>query len=80
MSCMALDPDSPTPLYVQLATLLEAAIAAGKYTGRLPSVRYLVQEHDVSHPTAERALKILKDKGLAVVSPGKGYYVAHHSS
>lgn len=76
MITVTLDPDSPVPLYVQLASLLEAGIGNGEWTSRLPSVRTLVQEHGVSHPTAERALKILVDKGLIVASPGKGYYVA----
>jgi DNA-binding transcriptional regulator YhcF (GntR family) len=68
-------PDSPVPLYEQLAALLRSKIRAGELTGRVPSIRSLAEEHGISHKTAERALGILKDEGLLVVALGKGYYV-----
>ena len=73
---MAIDHESSTPLYVQLAELLRAQIENGTITKRLPSVKTLSQEHGVSHITAERALTRLKDEGLIVPVIGKGYYVA----
>ncbi len=76
VATMPLDPDSATPLYVQLADLLRAEITSGHRTGRLPSVKTLGQDHGVSHITAEKALTVLKDEGLAISVIGKGYYVA----
>ena len=73
---MAIDHESSTPLYVQLAELLRAQIEGGTITKRLPSVKTLSQEHGVSHITAERALIRLKNDGLIVPVIGKGYYVA----
>jgi DNA-binding GntR family transcriptional regulator len=72
---VSIDHDSATPLYVQLADLLRRQIERGKLTGRLPSVKTLSQEHGVSHVTAEKALAVLKDEGLAEAVIGKGYYV-----
>jgi DNA-binding GntR family transcriptional regulator len=71
---VALDPDAATPLYVQLADLLRAAIESGRLSGRLPSVKSLTQEHGISHITAEKALTVLKDEGLVQAVVGKGYY------
>jgi DNA-binding GntR family transcriptional regulator len=71
-----LDHDSDEPLYLQLAGILRAQIAAGELTGRLPSVKTLSQEHGVSHVTAEKAFAVLKAEGLVRVRIGKGAYVA----
>jgi DNA-binding GntR family transcriptional regulator len=45
-------------------------------SGRVPSIRTLSQEYEVSTRTAERALNALRDEGLLVALHGKGYYVA----
>lgn len=68
--------DSPVPLYVQLANLLRDGITTGTLTGRIPSIKGLSQEHEVSTRTVERALEILKDEGVVVAVVGKGFYVA----
>jgi len=73
---VAIDHESSTPLYVQLAALLRAQINDGAITARLPSVKTLSQQHGVSHITAEKALAMLKEEGLIVAVIGKGYYVA----
>jgi DNA-binding GntR family transcriptional regulator len=73
---VAIDHESSTPLYVQLAALLRAQINDGSITARLPSVKTLSQQHGVSHITAEKALAMLKEEGLIVAVIGKGYYVA----
>ena len=64
------------PLYEQLAGRLRSRISSGELTGRIPSIKSLSQEYEVSHRTAERALMILRDEGLVVALIGKGYYVA----
>jgi len=72
-----LDHDSPVPLNRQLADLLRGQIAAGRLTGRVPSILGLAQEHGVSHRTAAHALTTLRDEGLIISVRGKGYYIAN---
>ena len=72
---MAVDHDSPEPLYQQVAGMLRARIASGDITSRLPSLKTIVQEYEVSHITAEKAVAVLKDEGLIVVVIGRGAYV-----
>jgi GntR family transcriptional regulator len=74
---VAIDHGSPTPLYVQLAELLRTQIEEGTLTGRVPSVKTLSQEHDVSHVTAEKALGVLKAERLVFSVIGKGTFVAN---
>jgi DNA-binding GntR family transcriptional regulator len=70
------DPDSATPLYVQVATLLRARIDSGELTSRLPSLRTITQEYGVSHITAEKAVQLLREDGLVVTVIGRGTFVA----
>jgi len=72
---VALDLDSPIPLWEQLADALREGIRSGTYTGRIPSARSLAQEFEVSHKTSERALHALVDEGLLVAVVGKGFYI-----
>jgi DNA-binding GntR family transcriptional regulator len=71
---VALDPNSPTALYQQLAELLRGQIESGKLTGRVPSAKGLAQEHGVAVGTAERALRILREDGLIVSASGRGHF------
>jgi DNA-binding GntR family transcriptional regulator len=71
---VVIDHDSATPLYLQLADLLRTQIQSERLVGRLPSLKTLSQEHQVSHITAEKALAVLKDEGLVQAVIGKGYY------
>ena len=72
---VTVDPDSPTPLYQQVAALLRARIASGELTSRLPSLRTITQEYGVSHITAEKAVQVLRDEGRVVTVVGRGTYV-----
>lgn len=66
------------PPYRQVAAILRADIASGKYPPheRLPSAVTLHQEYGVAVFTARKALKVLVDEGLAYRKEGMGTYVA----
>jgi GntR family transcriptional regulator len=74
-SVASIDHDSGESVPSQLATILREKIASGEITGRVPSGLTLAQEYGISHGSAERALKILKDEGLIYAVVGKGAYV-----
>ena len=63
--------------YIQLAAILRARIADGTYApgSRMPSAEGLAQEYEIAVNTARKALKLLTDEGIAVMSPGRGTYV-----
>lgn len=71
---MAVDHDSPVPLYRQVAAQLRRRIADEGLT-RLPSLLTICQEYGVSRPTAEAAVRLLIKDGEAYVVPGKGTWV-----
>ncbi|BCQ59599.1 hypothetical protein PBOI14_13490 [Pseudomonas sp. Boi14] len=73
---LALRPDDsqPTPLYLQLARNLEAAIHAGQWKAEqaLPSERNLSELLGISRVTARKALEVLFEQGLIRRSQGSG--------
>jgi GntR family transcriptional regulator len=72
-----LNPNSPIPLYRQLADLLTAKIRAGEYTGgsRIASEHQLAATYGVGRPTIRQAVDLLVRKGLVVRKRGSGTYV-----
>lgn len=64
---MALDPDSPVPLYHQITEALSYRIATGRIPAgqRLPSVREAAKAWDVNMHTVRRAYGELSQRGLA---------------
>jgi GntR family transcriptional regulator len=68
----------PTPLYVQLASILRGMITSGELQPRapLPSESYLQQEQGVSRGTVRMAVAILRDEGLVVTIGGRGTFVS----
>jgi DNA-binding GntR family transcriptional regulator len=72
---VTVDPDKAVPLYVQVADLLRARIKSGEVTARLPSLRTITQQYGVSHVTAEKAMRTLRDEGLVVTVLGRGTFV-----
>lgn len=72
---MAIDRGDPAPLYQQLAATLRARIAKGDLDGRVPSINDLSADYDVARATVQKALRLLADEGLIVVSPGRGFFV-----
>lgn len=75
---MTLDLDGPEPLYEQIASILAARITDGTYPPqrRIPSEAGIVDEFEVSRPTARAAVQLLVERGLVVTVRGKGSYVA----
>jgi len=72
------DHGSATPAYIQVADDLRNKIASGEYAPgqRLPSADRLAQIYDVAPNTARKSLTLLRNEGLAVMTPGLGTFVA----
>ncbi|MFE7548842.1 GntR family transcriptional regulator [Streptomyces gardneri] len=72
-----LDPQSATPLYVQLAEIIAQQIASGRLAPDrpIPSEPRLAEEYGVARLTARRAVQELRDRGLVITVRGKGSYV-----
>ena len=69
-----------TPLYLQLARKLAAAVRDGRYQAHeaLPSERLLSECLSVSRVTARNAIDQLVTQGLIVRRRGSGNYIAPH--
>ncbi|QXI29601.1 GntR family transcriptional regulator [Pseudomonas vanderleydeniana] len=76
---LALRPDEsqPTPLYLQLARNLEAAIHAGQWKAEqaLPSERNLSEWLGISRVTSRKALEVLLEQGLIRRNQGSGTFI-----
>jgi DNA-binding GntR family transcriptional regulator len=71
-----LDHDSPVDLHEQLSNLLREQIKSGQLSGRIPSIKSLAQEYEVSTGTVERSLSTLKDEGLIIARIDRGFFVS----
>lgn len=73
----AIDRDSGTPLYLQLATAIEDAIAAGTLTpgDRLENEVALSRRLGLSRPTVRQGIQEVVDKGMLVRRRGVGTQV-----
>ena len=73
----SIDPNSPTPLYYQLYTMLHDAIAGGQLPSgaKMPSEKELAAAFDVSRITARRALDELALKNMVARHRGRGTFV-----
>ncbi|TKT03427.1 winged helix-turn-helix transcriptional regulator [Streptomyces lasalocidi] len=67
--------------YMRVANELEAEIKAGRLApeARLPNERDLGDQYGVSHATARRAVKELRERGLVVTLPNKVSYILPHN-
>ncbi len=74
---MPLNPQSPIPLYRQLADRLADAIREGRFgTGsRIPSEHTLARDYGLGRPTVRQAVEVLVRKGLLTRRRGSGTYV-----
>lgn len=77
---LQLDPNSETPKFRLLAEAVKNAIAEGKlHRGEsLPSVSLICQQLDLSRDTVFKAYSLLREQGVVMSHPGKGYYIADH--
>lgn len=69
--------DSTQPLYRQVAGRIESMIQGGTFAvgERIPSVRQLSRQLDVSVTTVVEAYRLLEDRRLIAARPQSGYYV-----
>jgi DNA-binding GntR family transcriptional regulator len=72
------DQRSGEPPYLRIAADLRARIESGEFRpgDALPSITRLSQEYGVAKTTAQKALQVLKDEGLARGVQGWGTIVA----
>ena len=59
-----------SPLVNQLADLIQESISNSEYS-RLPSIRNLARQYQVSYVTMTKVLKLLQQRGVVDVSPGR---------
>jgi GntR family transcriptional regulator len=72
-----IDPKAPTPVYIQLADVLQARIEQGIYPpgSKLPSESSLVQESGLARQTVRHAVAQLRERGLVQTAPQRGTWV-----
>jgi DNA-binding GntR family transcriptional regulator len=65
------------PPYRAISAALRERILAGEWLPgeQIPSVRQLAEQYGVAIGTARRALTILRDEGLIVVTPSWGAFI-----
>ncbi|MFB9451170.1 GntR family transcriptional regulator [Dactylosporangium vinaceum] len=75
------DPDGPTPVYVQIADIIQLRIEAGELQPNrpIPSELALQQEFGVARGTARRAVELLRDRGLVFTVPQRGTFVSQQT-
>lgn len=73
------DEYSATPKYLQLSNSIIAAVENGHFKKEdvLPSINELSFVLEISRDTAEKGYRYLKNKGVIVSVPGKGFYIAN---
>ncbi len=75
---IVLSPDSPDPLHKQVTDQIREAVAGGDvHPGdRLPSIREMAKELNISVITVKRSYMDLEREGLLVTRAGLGSFVA----
>jgi DNA-binding GntR family transcriptional regulator len=60
----------------QVADDLAGRIAVGEFrSGKLPTLPELCDYYDYGQTTIQRALEVLKDRGLIEYRPGRGHWI-----
>lgn len=69
-------------VYVRVADQVEEEIRSGRlpHGARLPNERAMGAQYGVAPNTARRAVRELRDRGLAVTLPNKGTFVVFPAS
>lgn len=75
MSAVPVDPFAPDRAYLQVADDVQRRIAAGEFTDRIPSERYLAAEYETSAKTIRSAMVVLKDRGVVRTAGTRGTFV-----
>jgi DNA-binding GntR family transcriptional regulator len=72
------DPESATPVYVQVAEILRTRIESGELVPDrpVPSEAQLQQEFGVARGTARKGIALLREQGLVVTVRGRGSFVS----
>lgn len=72
------DPDSPVPLYVQVADWVEGLIRDGTIPPNrpIPSEATIQQQFGVARGTTRKAVELLRERGLVFTVHGKGTYAS----
>lgn len=72
-----IEPDGPTPIYVQLADHIAARIASGELQPDkpVPSEKQLQDEFGVARGTVRRAVDLLRERGLVYTVSQRGTFV-----
>jgi GntR family transcriptional regulator len=75
---IAVDPNNPTPIYLQIVRQVKNAAATGLLSAgdRLPSVRELSQELGINPNTIARAFQELEREGVIDTVRGVGTFVS----
>ena len=75
---MKIDPDSGTPIYLQIIDELKTAVLSGRYRDgdRVLPVRELAVQLRVNPNTVAKAYRLMQDEGLLVSRPGGGTCIA----
>ena len=75
---MTIEPISEVPIYRQLAAILRAQIESGELApgALVPSEQTLMGQHGIARDTVRAAIKVLREEGLVITTPGKGTFVA----
>jgi GntR family transcriptional regulator len=72
-----IDPNDSRPPYRQAADDLRSRISSGEFApgNKLPSIRQLSEEYEISPQTVQNALRELRQAGLVVAQQGRAFYV-----
>jgi DNA-binding GntR family transcriptional regulator len=68
--------DSLSHFSTRVANDLAARIATGEFANRLPSERALAAEYGVGYATIRRGMTLLRERGVVITCPGRGFFVA----
>lgn len=77
-----LAPESPEPLFEQIAASIRAELAAGRLAAgeRLPTARELAAGLDVNIHTVLHAYQLLREEGVIEMRPGRGARITAHAA